>query len=70
MGKNGSCKAYEYEPKLTFLALSSDSQTLVDTQKLVGPERFWLKSNFFAHESLMSMMKRFLRESYMSLLCA
>ena len=43
MGKNGSCKAYEYEPKLTFLALSSDSQTLVDTQKLVGPERFWLK---------------------------
>ena len=35
---------YEYEQKLTFLAFRSDSQLLVDTQKLVAPEIFQLKS--------------------------
>ena len=30
---------------------------VVDPQKLVAPERFWLKSNDLAHEPLMNMMK-------------
>ena len=30
---------------------------LVDTQKLVAPERFCLKSNVLTHDPLMSMMK-------------
>ena len=36
-------RTYEYEQKLIFLAFRSDSQTLVDTQKLVAPERFKVK---------------------------
>ena len=31
---------YECEQKLSFLVFRSDSQMLVDTQKLVAPERF------------------------------
>ena len=49
---------YKYEQILSFLAFRSDSKTLVATQKLVAPERFWLKSNNLTHEPLMSMMKR------------
>ena len=32
----------EHEEKCSFLAFRSDSQTLVDTQKLVAPQQFHL----------------------------
>ena len=41
---------YKYEQKWSFLAFRSDSQTLVDTQKLAAPERFRLKSNVLTKE--------------------
>ena len=49
--------------KWTFLAFLSDSQTLVDTQKLVVPSRFSLNSIVFTstwplHEPLVQMMKK------------
>ena len=50
-------RTYEYEQKLIFLAFRSDSQTLVDTQKLVAPERFRVNSTIFAHDPLVTMMK-------------
>ena len=33
----------EHEEKCSFLAFRSDSQTLVDTQKLVAPQQFMAK---------------------------
>ena len=39
--------------KLTFLVFRSDSEMLVDTQKLVAPEIFYLKLNFSTHEKLL-----------------
>ena len=41
---------YKYEQKSSFLAFRSDSKTLVATQKLVAPERFWLKSNNLTYD--------------------
>ena len=36
----------EHEEKCSFLAFRSDSQTLVDTQKLVAPQQFHFFDNF------------------------
>ena len=48
---------YKSEQKWSFLAFRSDSQMLVDTLKLVAPERFWLNSTSFAHSPFVTMIK-------------
>ena len=55
----------KYKQKWSFLAFRSDSQMLVDTLKLVAPERFWVNSTSFAHipmyalhEPLIRMIKK------------
>ena len=43
--------------KMQFLAFRSDSQTLVDTQKLVAPQQFHVNLVIFVREPLVSMIK-------------
>ena len=43
--------------KCSFLAFRSDSQTLVDTQKLVAPRKFHVNLVIFVREPLVSMIK-------------
>ena len=50
-------RTYEYEQKLIFLAFRSDSQTLVDTQKLVAPQQFHVNLAIYLREPLVSMIK-------------
>ena len=47
----------KYGKKLKFLAFRSDSQMLVDTQKLIAPELFEVNLTSFAHSSLITMIK-------------
>ena len=48
----------EFTPKLFVVYFDQRTlPTLVDTQKLVAPEIFQLKSNVLTHEPLISMMK-------------
>ena len=44
----------EHEEKYSFLAFRSDSQTLVDTQKLVAPQQFHVIFVIFVREPLVS----------------
>ena len=45
------------EEKCSFLAFRSDSQMLVDTQKLVATQQFHVNLAIFVHELLISMIK-------------
>ena len=47
----------EHEEKCSFLAFRSDSQTLVDTQKLVAPQLFQVNLIIFTCKPLVSMIK-------------
>ena len=61
--------------RIFFLAFRSDSQTLVDTQRMVAPQQFWVNLVIFVCEPLVSMIKKhwfylmFLHEPYVSLSC-
>ena len=52
---------YKYEQKWSFLAFRSDSQTLVDIQKMVAPKRFWVNSISFANSLLETMIENTLK---------
>ena len=47
----------KHEEISSFLAFRSDSQTLVDTQKLVAPQQYSLNLDIFVREPLVSMIK-------------
>ena len=47
----------EHEEKCSLLALRSDSQTLVDTQKLVTPQQFYVNFVIFVRKPLVRMIK-------------
>ena len=47
----------EHEEKCSFLVFQSDSQTLVDTQKLVAPQQFHVYLVIFVCEPLVSMIE-------------